>query len=185
MKTRTKKRYYIDMDGVLVKYDRNAYKGDNPRFLRPNEHYYRDLEPDRKMLAFVDELIHSCRYTGDEVFILTSLPLSGSLFNEQFHDKIVWLSRWVPAIDIDHIIISVTNKRDAAEYINDCKLTANDILIDDYNKNLVEWNNANGTAIKYCNGINNPESFNGKKLLITDSVWNALRGIGIDTSFCS
>lgn len=173
------KRYYIDMDGTLVKYDRNAYTGKNPLFLQPGQHYFLNLEPDRKMLAFVDKLIKLCRYTGDEVFILTSIPMAGSIFNEHFHDKIIWLAKWLPAIDITHIIISVTNKRDAAEYINNHKLTKNDILIDDYNKNLNDWINGSGIAYKYSNGINNPLSYNGPILEIKDSVNKALESIEI------
>lgn len=177
------KRYYIDMDGVIVKYDRDGYIGENPRWLRSNGHYFRDLPPDRRMLAFVDKLVEICRYTGDELFVLTSLPAKGPIFNEQFHDKIVWLNKWLPAIDIDHILISVTTKRDAAELINDCVLTKDDILIDDYNKNLIDWEKANGTSVKYCNGINNPDSFNGKKLRIASSITEALESIGVDTSY--
>ena len=170
------------MDGVIVQYTLADYLGENPVWLRPNGHYYRNRLPDRKMLAFVDELIRICRYTGDEVFILTSLKNDGAIFNEHFHDKIVWLKNWLPAIDIDHIIISVTEKREAAEYINGQTLTENDILIDDYNKNLISWQKANGTSIKDLNGINTPDSFDGMKLKIENSIWDAMSSIGIDTS---
>lgn len=165
-----KKTYYLDMDGFLVKYDINAYAGENPLYLRKNEHYFRHLEPDRKALEFVDRLHARCRYTGDEMFILTSININGAIFNEHFHDKIYWNHIWLPYIDIDHILISVTTKRDAVEYIHNHKLTENDILIDDYNKNLFDWKASGGTSVKYCNGINNPSSFSGPKLFSTDSV---------------
>lgn len=157
-------RYYIDMDGVLVKYDRNAYIGSDPMYKRKNAHYYRDLQPDFRMLEFTDKLMRFCQRTDNELYVLSSLPMQGPIFNEQFHDKILWLSRWMPYIDIDHILLSVTSKRDAVEYIHNHQLTPNDILIDDYNKNLNEWKDADGTAVKYCNGLNNPDSFSGIKL---------------------
>lgn len=156
-----RRNYYIDMDGVLAVYDRNAYTGDDPLFARKNAHYYRNLEPDRKMLEFVDNIYSKSRYTGDNIYILTSLPNNGAIFNEQFHDKITWVKQWLPYLDIDSILISVTSKRDAVEYIHNHTLTKNDILIDDYNKNLCEWRDAGGTAIKYCNGINDHKSFSG------------------------
>ena len=165
------------MDGFIVLYDKSAYIGDNPKYLNKNEHYFRNLQPDRKALEFVDKLHERCRYTGDEIFILTSIAMSGAIFNEHFHDKIMWLHKWLPYIDIDHILISVTSKRDVVEYIHNHNLTKNDILIDDYNKNLIDWTKAGGTAIKYCNGINNPESFTGTKLFQSDSIENMFNTI--------
>ena len=157
----TNRRIYLDMDGVLVKYNRDAYTGTTPLYLQKNMHYFRDLEPDRRMLAVADKINDYCsdRYVSDELYVMTSVSAASPMFNEHFHDKIIWLSKWMPYIDVDHIIISVTNKRDAAEYINGRSLTENDILIDDYNKNLKDWNAAGGCSIKYCNGINDPYSF--------------------------
>ena len=174
------RNFYIDMDGVLVKYDRDAYVGEQPRWLKKNEHYFRDLEPDRKMLEFTDKLHQRCRYNQDELYILTSLPMNSVMFNEHFHDKIVHLNKWVPYIDIDHILIAVTSKNDAVEYIKDHELTRDDILIDDYNKNLTEWSQKGGTSIKYCNGINNPDSFEGIKLYYTESVQKMFHKLDID-----
>ena len=168
------KNYYIDMDGVYVKYETDAYVGENPRYLRKNEHYYLNCKPDRKMLEVVDELHRKCKYTGDDMFFLTSLAINGAIFNEQFHDKISYINHWAPYMDINHILISVTSKREAVEYIKNHVLTKDDILIDDYNKNLIDWELAGGTAIKYCNDINNPDSFDGLKLYHTDSVANII-----------
>lgn len=158
------------MDGFIVTYDRNAYTGDAPLYLTKNTHYFRNLPPDHKALEFVDRLHYQCRHTGDEIFILTSIAMNGDIFNEHFHDKIMWIHKWLPYIDIDHILISVTSKRNAVEYINNHNLNQNDILIDDYNKNLMDWEKAGGTSIKYCNGINNPDSFSGLKLYQSDSI---------------
>ena len=155
------KNYYFDMDGVAVKYDRNAYKGQNPIWLRKNQHYFRDLEPDRKVLEVIDTLYQQSRYTGDNINILTSLMMNGAIFNEHFHDKVLWNKNWLPYLDITHILIAVTSKRDAVEFIHDHKLTKDDILIDDWNKNLIEWRLAGGTAIKYCNGLNSADSWDG------------------------
>lgn len=162
------KRYFFDADGVLFLYERDAYKGDDPLWLRKNGHYFRNLEPDRKMLELVDLLSAKTRYTGDEVFILSSLSNNGMIFNEHFHDKIVSFNKWFPYIDIDHIIISTGSKRDVVEYITNNPVTRSDILVDDFNRNLEEWKKYGGTSLKYCNGINNPDSFDGLKLNFTE-----------------
>ena len=158
------KRFFFDADGVLFEYDRDAYCGENPLYLQKNRHYFRNLEPDRKMLKLMDSLNREIRYSKDEIFILTSLTNNGAIFNEHFHDKIISFNKWYPYIDIDHILISNTSKRDAVEYITNNPIRNEDVLIDDYNKNLIEWQDAGGTSIKYCNGINNPLSFDGLKL---------------------
>lgn len=155
------KNYYFDMDGVAVIYDRNAYKGKNPIWLRKNQHYFRNLEPDRKILEVMDTIHQQSRYTSETLNMLTSLPMNGAIFNEHFHDKILWNRDWLPYLDINNILISVTSKRDAVEFIHDHALTKDDVLIDDWNKNLVEWKLAGGTAIKYCNGLNSPDSWDG------------------------
>lgn len=159
------KRFFFDADGVLFLYEREAYVGEDPIWLRKNQHYFRNLTPDKKMLEVVDMLSAKARYTDDEIYILTSLSNNGIIFNEHFHDKIVSFHKWFPYIDIDHILISTGPKRDVVEYVTNNPITENDILIDDFNRNLVEWRNSGGISIKYCNGINDPASFDGKKLL--------------------
>lgn len=162
------KNYYFDMDGVVVEYDRDAYTGDDPLFMRKNQHYFKDLNPDRKMLEVIDIMHQKSRYTGDHIYLLTSIPMNGAIFNEHFHDKISWVHRWLPYLDIDDILISVTSKRDTVEYIQNHQLSTKDILIDDYNRNLNDWRKANGISVKYCNGINSPDSFDGIKIHKTD-----------------
>lgn len=177
-----KKNYYFDVDGVLALYDRTAYEGDEPEFMKKNGHYFRNLEPDRKMLEVIDRMHQNARYTGDSIYILTSLPVNGAIFNEQMHDKITWIMQWMPYLKIDDILISVTSKRDAVEYIHNHILTKTDVLIDDYNKNLRDWSKVGGTSVKYCNGINSPESFNGTKIYksgTVDSILTILNSTGI------
>lgn len=159
------RRYFFDADGVLFQYERDAYTGENPRWLKKNGHYFRNLAPDVKMLECMDILHNKVRYTGDEIFILTSLRSDGLIFNEHLHDKIVSFQKWYPYVDIDHILIATSPKRDTVEYITNNEITKRDILIDDFNKNLHEWQQAGGIAIKYCNGINTPASWSGGKFI--------------------
>lgn len=169
------KNYYFDMDGVVAEYKKEAYIGEDPLWLRKNQHYFRDLNPDRKMLEVIDRMHQRSRYTGDRIYLLTSIPMNGAIFNEHFHDKISWAGTWLPYLGIDAILISVTSKRDAVEYIQNHQLSSNDILIDDYNKNLVDWQTHGGISVKYCNGQNNPESFTGPKIYRDDSAENIIK----------
>jgi 5'(3')-deoxyribonucleotidase len=104
-----------------------------------------------------------------KIKILTSVSNKGSLFLEQANDKIEWLHEFCPFIDTDtQFIATASNKRALVEAISsNCNQSIfpnfgiNHILIDDFNKNLEDWRNAGGTAIKYINGINDPDSYNG------------------------
>ena len=59
------------------------------------------------------------------------------------------------------------NYADFAETYMDRPLASYDFLISDYNKDLIRWKQANGTGFKYCNGLNNPKSWDGNRLLTT------------------
>lgn len=166
--------YYFDMDGVLVQYGVGDYTGENPVWLKKNLHYFRNLNPDMKALKIADAIWRQSQITTNRVYILTSLSPKGAIFNEHMHDKILWLHEWMPYIPIENILISVTSKRDAVEYINGHDLTEKDVLIDDYNKNLIEWEKAGGRAIKYCNGINSTNSFEGTHIYPNDSTQAAI-----------
>ena len=62
-------------------------------------------------------------------------------------------------------------KDDNGKYHN--KISENDILIDDYNKNLFEWQKAGGTSVKAKNNINHKglhgELWKGNLIDITDT----------------
>ena len=128
-----------------------------------------------KALKIADRVWRRCSECGDKFYVLSSLKPIGTIFNEHLHDKILWLKEHMPYLKIEDILISVTDKRDAVEYVNGHTLTANDILIDDYNKNLVEWQAAGGTSVKYCNGINSHLSWNDQCILPNMPVDDAYR----------
>lgn len=149
--------YYFDMDGVLVPYEREAYEGDHPLFIQPQQHYFRWLSTDKLMVAFANYLLEK----GKKVYVITSVKPDSVIFNEHLHDKYHWLDVNMPLLDRDNVFFCVTTKSDCASYIQSRKLSRRDVLVDDFNRNLVEWEKSGGTAIKYLNGLNSPESFSG------------------------
>lgn len=62
----------------------------------------------------------------------------------------------------------IGSKAEAAIRFLKRPLTPYDVLIDDFNTNLEDWKEKGGTAIKYLNGENSRESWNGRSITITD-----------------
>jgi hypothetical protein len=175
---------YIDMDGVIAQYDRSAYTGPNPRWLDPDAHYFAHVKPDDKMVDVVVKLtnmladrsrnnihITSCHF-------LSSLAKQGSIMTVQYKDKCEWLDNCVGIHMSSLLIPSLTGKRHTVESRYDGKLSAKDVLIDDFNQNLLEWQKAGGTAIKYLNGQNDKDSFDGvviDETMTSDDIIDMLR----------
>lgn len=163
---------YFDMDGVAIRYDRSGYVEPNPPFMQKGTHYFRHLPPDEKMIKVIRILLTDYKDSVN-VFMLTSVCNIGSICLEQITDKIESVNEHIPELDTDTQFLAAvsSDKPDIAEFIkmfqqngvllNGAKLGMDDILIDDWNKNLESWRAAGGRAVKYCNGINSPESFNG------------------------
>lgn len=183
--------YYFDMDGVLVQYDKSAYIGNAPLFMKKDMHYFRHLNPDIKMVEVINKLLDitkpiSQEKQEDSIYILTSLTNQGSMFLEHYHDKISWLNEFIPTLDTStHFIGCVSDKRDIITGLKmKSALSYFDVLIDDFNDNLQAWDKSHGTAVKYCNGINSSTSFAGLNLTtdmtahdITEVLLNLKKGI--------
>lgn len=166
--------YYFDMDGVLALYEREAYEGKSALYMMKGMHYYRNVKPDDKMLNVIRMLnsnIHE--KPTSKIYILTSLSNQGYAYLEQYRDKVEWCKQYLPFIDTDkQFIACVSSKRETIQELTfRDRLSYSDILIDDYNNNLIGWQDAHGTAIKYCNGINSNNSFNGLNLTVDMSAY--------------
>lgn len=162
--TNNKPILWCDQDGVLAIYEHHAYKGNDPLYLQEHKHYFLNLHPDTKMI----EAVHLMQ-SFFEVHIITNIAATMSTFLQMEHtaDKINWLHRYMPFIPTKNIHVTSCTKNDFAEAYMDRPLTSYDFLISDYNKDLTRWKQANGTGFKYCNGLNNPKSWDGNRLLTT------------------
>lgn len=172
--------YYIDQDGVLAIYEPAAYQGDNPIWLKPGQHYFKTLKPDYKMLNVLYTLSHEHTTTSthktvsthtelplyvENLYVLSSLSKNGNTFLEQVNDKKEWLNEYCPSLDINKSFKpAITSKPIMAQTLKGEALTLHDILIDDHNPNLRAWAKAGGLAVKYVNGINSADSFDGLHL---------------------
>ena len=84
------------------------------------------------------------------VFILSSV-----YDDDAEEDKTTWIRRYIGE-DIPALYTEVAMNK--AEFIESMDrrsgLTADDYLLDDYSRNLLDWSEAGGTAIKYRNELN-------------------------------
>lgn len=160
---------YFDMDGVLAKYDRNAYKEDpvthERLFETKNKHYFRYVPADDKMTNVLFHLTNKMHNQKSEIeiktHVISTLSKKSSAFIEQYDDKVAWLGENIKNFPTKEFYPALGEKRDIAVLIRGKKLNTTDILIDDYNVNLKSWRDAGGTAIKYLNGVNSAESWDG------------------------
>ena len=139
-----KRMYFFDMDGTLNEYGyvkniEDLYK----------EGYFLTRPPHEKIVADVNRMIDE----GYNVYLL-SCRLTESQYAEK--EKYAWAKKYLPRLHPAKIIL-LPNGENKAEYLKMARGIIVDkdcILIDDYTKNLSEWDAAGGTGVKYLNGTN-------------------------------
>lgn len=132
-----KQRLYVDMDGTIAVWGNSAWEE------VCSKGYFLHRPPMMNVIQAIKEVVRS--HPNVEVFIL-----SAALQNDYaVPEKNAWLDKYLPEIDKDHRVFSVYGE-DKGKYINQ----KGDILLDDYSKNLVEWEAKGGKGIKILNGVN-------------------------------
>jgi len=133
-----KKKLFLDMDGTIAKF--NSKKNALQRF--DNEiGFFASLKP----FAHLDTINNLITNGIVEVFIISASP------NEQADkDKMIWLETHLPNLVKENICFCRigTNKAKAIKEQLNIDIDSNCYLLDDYTKNLTEWNNCNGIGIK-------------------------------------
>lgn len=139
-----KKAMYIDIDGTLARFH-DADKMFIEAMWTPG--FYVNLKPFESLVAAVKQFKE--RNPDVEVFVLSAVLDTDPPFI--VGEKNAWLDHYLPEIDKEHRIFTRAGE-DKSNYINmneyDCS------ILDDYNKNLYEFEAAGGTAIKFRNDIN-------------------------------
>lgn len=152
---------FMDMDGVLVRCDHTAYDDPLRSWETPGAHYFATLEPDKRALALAYALDHE-PWARVSVCSRTSSLTTSAVGREQFCDKRRWCRSMVePYIDIRHVIVTPWRKESAAQAVLERPLRTTDVLIDDFNENLASWEAAGGRSVKWLNGENNADSWDG------------------------
>lgn len=143
-----RKTVYFDMDGTLAEWKEvDTFS----QLLRKG--YFRTLRP-TKLAVYANRLAAEGKADTNSCSSYITEGYSLSEKNE-------WMDESVPNIDDSHRIF-IPYGVEKAKFVMDVlkrPLTKGDILVDDHTPNLIAWEKAGGTAIKWLNGIN---GLNGK-----------------------
>lgn len=127
------KKIFIDMDGVLA--DFNAVFSEEKRQELFEKGFFANLEP-----MFIKEVLEQkfefLRLKGYQINILSKAVASEFCRKE----KLDWLERHAPKFDNVYIVETYESKN--------LFLESGAILFDDYSKNLSEWKEGGGKAVK-------------------------------------
>lgn len=134
------KKVFLDLDGTLAKFNvRNAL-----------ERFDKEVGFFAKLSAYKGiEVVNELAKTN-QLFIISASP------NEQADkDKMVWIQKYLPNVSIDNITLCRIgqNKAQIIEEKYSIKIDNNCYLLDDYTKNLNEWENFGGLGIKRLTSV--------------------------------
>lgn len=140
-------KIFLDLDGTLARFNvRNALKRfDNEVGFFANLLAYKGIE-------VVNELA-----TTNQIYIISASP------NEQADkDKHLWLNKYLPNVRQENITFCRLGQNKAEIIQNKYNITINEqcYLLDDYTKNLNEWESFGGIGIKRLTQV----SDNSRKL---------------------
>lgn len=130
-----KRRYFVDMDGVLAEFNFNLPSLD----MLYEENYFLHRPPQQNIVDAVKDLIHR----KEEVFILSAVLEDSEFALFEKHD---WLDMHLPEVDCKHRIFTICGEDKIASvpHFN----PERDILIDDFGENCSVWKEAGGIYIK-------------------------------------
>lgn len=157
-----KKRLFVDMDGTLAEWRNISF--DTPCSEEFNElsieeklnkilyypGYFSSLKEHEHVVKAINKIV---RENNDvEVYIISCvLPDKNGV--SPVRQKNEWLDNYLPDIDMSHRIF-VPDGESKSEYVPN-GVQAGDFLLDDYTKNLLEWESAGkGIGIKLLNEVN-------------------------------
>lgn len=139
-----KKRLFLDMDGTLARFhdvDKNFIEA------MWQQGFYTGLKPFENMVKGVKAFIKE--HPDVEVYVLSAVLDTDPPF--VVSEKNAWLDKYLPEIPMDRRIFTRAGENKAV-YIGE--IGPNDYLLDDYNKNLHEFEAAGAHAIKFRNDVN-------------------------------
>lgn len=139
-----KKRLFLDMDGTLAR-----FHDVEKTFIEAmwEQGFYSGLKPFQNMVDGVKQFIKD--HPDVEVFVLSAVLDTDPPF--VVDEKNAWLDRYLPEIPANRRIFTRAG-HNKADYIGE--VGSMDYLVDDYNKNLREFEAAGAHSIKFRNDIN-------------------------------
>lgn len=155
---------FWDLDGVIYKYDKDDYVGENPAYMQPK--YFEDRPVDARGYIEFIAMWHNRKVTGLWILSKGANPeVDESIREAILKDKETNVRRRMPWFEMENVILTEESKVAAAERKLGRNLRKTDVLVDDNNDNLEAWVAAGGSAIKYINDINSVDTYAGPKLV--------------------
>ena len=139
-----KKRLFVDIDGTLARFH-DVDKTFIEAMWQPG--FYTGLKPFENMIEGIKTFVKN--NPDVEVYVLSAVLDTDPPF--VVDEKNEWLDKYLPEIPSERRIFTRAGEN-KADYIGE--LGPNDYLIDDYNKNLSEFELAGGNSIKFRNDVN-------------------------------
>lgn len=139
---------YFDMDGTLGKWysDRRGFTED--QMFDPATHYFLNIEP-LPLTVAVMERLHELSQSGELNADVAVISCAGQT---TIRDKWNWLKQHCPFLPEDAIFFAPLGKEKADFVKGNAEVS---ILVDDYNKNLADWEvKSAGRGVKALNGVN-------------------------------
>lgn len=137
-----KRKLYVDVDGVLAEFNKDASIEEIT-----SDGYFLERTPMSAMICAMRTLAHDYFVTEKVEICALSHAITGTSAEQ---DKMIWLNRFCEGIFNKIIICPYGTKKN--DFVSDAK---GSILLDDFSKNLTEWEESGGIGIKVYNGINN------------------------------
>lgn len=168
-----KKRLFVDMDGTLTEWRNIGF--DTPSSEEINElsmrekldkvlycpGYFSSLKEHEHVVMAINKIVNENHDV--EVYIMSCvLPDKNDV--SPIKQKNEWLDNYLPNIDTAHRIF-VPDGEPKSKYVPN-GVQKGDFLLDDYTKNLIEWESTgNGVGIKLLNQVNSSKGkWNGSKV---------------------
>lgn len=134
------KRIFLDLDGTLARFNvKNALQRfDNEIGFFANLLAYKGIEEINEMAK------------AGNVYVISASP------NEQADsDKMKWIEKYLPALQITNIVLCRLgeNKAQVIKSQLNINIDSETYLLDDYTKNLTEWESAGGVGIKRLTSV--------------------------------
>ena len=149
------KKIFLDLDGTLARFNvPNALK----RFAIETD-FFKNLLP-YKNIGEIDKMA-----LKGNVYIISASPNVKADI-----DKMEWVQKWLPCLPLQNIIICRVGMNKAEHIKSKLHIDINSdcILLDDYTKNLQEWETAGGVGIKRITKVANNITKKWQGLQLTD-----------------
>ena len=161
------KNLYVDMDGTLCRFYERAMCVEKCR----EKGFFRALSPYDNLVRAIQILQNSPMNLKDNFRICI---LSAVYDGNAGEDKEYWIRKYVSEdIPLYFTEVEVSKAVFAGNLFGAGGLTRDDYLLDDYSKNLIDWSEAGGTAVKFGNELNgrgwNGYNFNGHTVYFDQS----------------